>query len=182
MEKFIKIRLRDGSYITLPEWQIMYGLPKGSTKIGKYFSWTEYRFRQDIEQYGELIVDEMLMRLLDGIREERGKFTRINSFNRSEEHQLTLEGKGFKAAKFSPHVVKMGADIDTESHEETRKLAMLIDQVSKKMGIPCRFGYKSYMEDGMTFIHVDVCCYYYGKGGRLEGQAPHSAWTVEARW
>ncbi len=178
----VKVRLKEGNMINLEAWQTAYGLPIGSAKIGKYFSLNEPRFRQDIEQFGELIVDEQLMRLLDGIREARGKATRLNSFNRNEKYQLELKERGFKAATFSPHVVKMGADIDTDDAEETRVLAMLVRQVGKKLGIECRIGWKTYVDRGSSFVHVDVCPEYYGYQKPFNHHDHPNVWELENEW
>lgn len=176
----VKILTEEGNYITLDQWQKSYGL-KGYN-IGKYFSLKETRFKKDIELFGELIVCEPLMILLDAFRKEIGKPIYINSFNRSEVYQKTLAEKGFKAAKTSPHVVKMAADIDTVSDEQTRLYAKKMREVSKKIGIKCRIGFRQYIAKGDSFIHVDVCPVYYGKGCAFESNEVPSVWRKEIEW
>jgi hypothetical protein len=113
MNEKVKVITRDGKEISLEEWQKLYDLPIGSSRIGEFFYLTEARFQKDIALYGKLIVNEMLIRLLDALRKASNHPLILNSFNRSEAHQLELKEKGFKAATTSPHVVKLAADILT---------------------------------------------------------------------
>lgn len=168
-----------GESIKLSEWQTMYGLKHG--QIGHYFSYMEWRFKQDIEDYGILTVCAPLMILLDTYREISGKPCRIASFNRDVKKQEELMRRGFKAAKHSPHVVKMAADIDLHSEEEVRKAVKDMREASNLSGVPCRIGWRSYLPN-QTFIHVDVCPLYFGKHGAYANRHHPSAWENEIEW
>src|SRR5690606_25260186 len=116
-----KVILIDDSMISLPEWQEIYGLEVYSNQIGKYFSLNEERFKNDLSAYGELIVSALLIEVLDGFREAVNQPVTLNSFNRNEEHQKDLQARGFKTATYSPHVVKLAADIETKTEKQTRE-------------------------------------------------------------
>jgi len=182
MRAKVKVILKGGREVSLVEWQRLYGLPEGSDKIGRYFSLKESRFINDLSAYGELIVNELLMRVLDGTREVADRPLTINSFNRNEEHQQELKQKGFKAATYSPHVVKMAADIDTKDETETRYLVKVIKQVADVLGIKVRIGFQQYLNAGQTFVHVDVCPEYYGKGKVYHSTFHPAAWENSITW
>lgn len=174
-----KIQVRDkyGELLTFDEYQKKEDLL--GNQIGDYFSFMEPRFLQDIQDYGYLEVNEPLMILLDTYREHIDKPVTINSFNRSEKKQQELRNNGFKAATFSPHVVKMAADIDTYTETETRESAEILLKLSKKLHIPCRVGYKAYLDRGQTFIHLDVCPLYYASKGEWNHKPHPKAWEID---
>jgi hypothetical protein len=174
--------LRDGSEISLTDWQKKYGLKPYSNAIGKYFSIREQRFEDDIETYGQLIVNELLIRVLDGFREAVDVPVNINSFNRDESRQEQLRSEGRRAAQYSPHVVKLAADIDTMDEHQTREWVKTLKQVASILGIKIRIGYKQYLDDGSTFIHVDVCPEYYAPGKPWNNRFHPIQWEKESEW
>lgn len=182
MNDKVKVITREGKEISLEEWQRLYNLPPGSNRIGEFFYLSEHRFKQDIELYGELIVNEMLIRLLDGIRKAGNHPIYLNSFNRSEEKQAEFRKMSSRFATTSPHVVKLAADIDTLSKEDTGKLVKRIREVSNILKIKCRIGWKGYMEDGNTFVHVDVCPEYYAPGKPWHDQPHPAVWELTNEW
>src|SRR5690242_3737918 len=99
-DKVIVIR-KDGTEVTLAQWQEIYGLPVDSDKIGRHFSLSEQRFTKDIELFGTLVVNEQLIKVLDGFREAVKVPITINSFNRDQAKQDSLKEEGFKTAKYS---------------------------------------------------------------------------------
>jgi hypothetical protein len=181
-EKVIKVLTGSGKYISLIEWQEKYGLQRGSAQIGKHFTYTESRFTQDIEQFGELIVCAPLMYVLDEFRKRVKRCVRINSFNRTDEYQKGLKERGLKAATFSPHVVKLAADIDTSTPEQTRDEVKILLEAAKSLNIPIRIGYEQYLANKQTFIHVDVCPEYFGKGKVWHDLAHPKAWEYQLTW
>ena len=181
MQKVVVV-LKDGSKTSLENWQKLYNLEVGSKKIGKYFSLDEPRFASDLKAYGELVVNEQLIRLLDAFREKVNLPISLNSFNRSEAHQAELRAQGFKAAINSPHVAKMAADIDTVNATQTRNWAKTIQEVAKQKGIKVRIGFEQYLSVGQTFIHVDVCPEFYAKGKPFSAQAHPTQWEFELMW
>lgn len=191
MENVIIIT-KAGTRITLAEWQRIYGLPEGSTRIGKCFYLTESRFQQDMKLYRQLIVNEQLIRFLDALRQATQKPITLNAFNRSADHQRELKEQGYKTATVSPHVVKVeqdgtitaacAADIDTLSEEQTRALVKTIKEVSQITGIKVRIGYEQYLAIGQTFVHVDVCPEYYAPGKPWSHYIHPPAWEVTITW
>lgn len=182
---------RDGNQISLEEWQRQYGLPVRSNRIGEFFYLSEWRFAKDIQLFGELIVNEQLIRLLDEIRKACGQPLYINSFNRTEAKQEELRQSGARAATFSPHVVRKAngtitgataADIDTHSEAGTRRLVKCIQEVSAQTGIRCRIGYEQYLAEGSTFVHVDVCPEYYAPGKPWHNEEHPPVWELTNTW
>lgn len=177
----VMVLTTQGNYISLEEWQERYELP--SEKIGKFFSLREQRFQDDLELYGNLVVCEPLMRVLDALRADVGHALHINSFNRDQAKQNRLKAQGFRAATHSPHVVKMGADVDTFTVEQTRALARRAIEVAKKLGIVIRVGSEEYIKKGQTFIHIDVCPMYFRPGKPFNNVSHPAAWEKEySQW
>ncbi len=198
MENLVKIVDRQGIVISLEEWQKRYGLQIGSTKVGKYFSYTEERFRNDIRLYGEVYVNELLIRVLDQWRMDLGYSSTLNALNRNDEKQKSLTAKGFRTAVFSPHVVikKEGvyrhggfaADKDTNTHAQTNSEVSILKESAKKVDIKVRIGYKDYQlptklaPQGQTFIHVDVGPEYYAPGKPFNKFLHPVQWEKELVW
>lgn len=178
----VHVILKNGSQVSLPEWQKLYGLSIGSAQIGKHFSYTEPRFAKDLKDFGELIVNELLIRLLDAFRERIGKPVNINAFNRTEAYQKHLETLGYRTAEHSPHVAKMAADIDTLSAVETRDFVKILKIVAAELGIKIRLGFEQYLSDKMTFIHCDVCPEYFAKGKPFNSQTHPAPWENQITW
>lgn len=178
----VTIITKSGHDMTLEAWQKYYGLQVGSNKIGNYFSIDEPVFSACIRDYGQLVVNEMLMRLLDRFRVLIGKPVRINSFNRNEAKQIELRKKGLRAATVSPHVVYMAADIDTNNKEETETYVRVLKQAAKDLGYSIRIGYKQYLEAGSSFVHVDVCPEYYGPGKPFAARPHPPVWEKSITW
>jgi hypothetical protein len=180
MNDKIKFLTRDGKILDFTAYQTIHNLT--GTQIGKYFSYKEAKFTQDIQDYGELIVCEPLMMLLDALREAKEAPVIVNSFNRDKAKQESLHARGFKAATFSPHVAKLAADVDTLNAEETEYIANLVIGISQMMGIMARVGFKQYIDEGQTFVHIDVCPEYYAPGKPFN-YIPHPlAWEQQITW
>jgi hypothetical protein len=180
----IKVILRDDTIVTLQEWQKIYGLNACANQIGKFFFADEYIFARDLREYGQLIVSELLIRVLDDFRTRAGRPIHVNSFNRDLAKQAKLRAEGLRAASVSPHVVCLAADIDTTSKDETLKFVPILLQSAKELGIKIRVGYMDYMKpskaapNGQTFIHVDVCPEYYAQGKPRHSHTHPAAWEV----
>lgn len=182
MKAPITIITRAGDEISLEQWQKLYGLEVGSSQIGKHFSATEPRFARDIQTFGKLVVNELLMIVLDEFRTRRGFAVNINSFNRTAAYQAELKEKGFRTATFSPHEALMAADIDTTTADQTRSEAGLLQLIGMELGIRIRVGYEDYLKAGQTFIHVDVCPEYFGAGKPFHHQPHPKAWEQVLTW
>jgi hypothetical protein len=183
------ILTKDDTYINLEQWQHRYGLPVGSSQIGKHFSFNEFKFNEDIERYGKLIVCEPLMMIMDPYRELKGKPVSANSYNRDDAKQAELTEGGFRTATSSPHVEKMAIDMDTISVQDTHDQVKLLRIAALDTGIPHRIGFQQYLDhfiikDGkkipmpQTFIHLDVAPLYYGKGGPRHQEQHPGAWEI----
>ena len=182
MKSPVKIVTVHGSEIPLEKWQQIYGLEVGSDEIGRFFKATEPKFAEDIQRYSELVVNELLMRVLDHFRATIKQPIVINSFNRDEKKQHELQAAGFKTATASPHVVKMAADIDTASAEQSREWATIMQSCAVELGIRVRIGVEQYIKKGQTFIHVDVCPEYYGKSKPFNKQFHPVQWERVTTW
>lgn len=186
MRDKVKILTLSGAYISLDEWQQKYGLEVGSDKIGKYFSITEREFDENLRIQGQLIVAEPLIMVMDKAREIDGKPRTVNSFNRSEAEQIALKKSYARAATFSPHVAKMAVDINTKSSIDTEGFVPEIREAAKLLNIKVRIGWKQYMADGKTFVHIDVCPEYYAKGKVFYQQVLDNPklkpWMIPQEW
>ncbi len=182
----VKVLTLSGNFISLEEWQLRYGLPIGSPQIGKYFSINEREFAENIRVQGQLIVTEPLIMVMDKTRELHGNTLRVNSFNRSEEEQIALKNSYKRAATVSPHVAKMAVDLDTDTIEETKNLVVKIKEAANLLNIKVRIGWKDYMNDGKTFVHIDVCPEYFSKGrpfhDQVEADPRKKPWMYTLEW
>lgn len=176
------VLLPDGNEMPLAEWQQVHGYEVGSARISKHFWFTESKFLQDIQDYGKLVVCELLMRVADKYRDIKTAPVRVNSFNRSREKQLKLQQEGYKAAALSPHEFFLAMDVDTDTEEETRLNAAMIRKAADMLGIKVRIGYKQYLVNKQTFIHIDVCPEYFGKGCVWHSEKHPPQWENEIVW
>lgn len=170
------IILLNGKIVPLHQWQELYYLTKGSSKIGRYFDIGEPSFRND------LTISEAVIRILDVIRIIRDKPVIINSLDRTEEQQQNLRLKGYRAAKTSPHVVSLAADIDTISKEDTLDLVGCVNEAAEILGYDVRVGYKDYLTQGQTFVHIDVCPMYYGRDQAWYHKSHPKVWESQITW
>ncbi len=194
--KNVKVLIASGALIDLEDWQKQYGIPVGSDFIGKYFSLEEPRFKQDLFEFGVLIVNAPLMVVMDRIRQLYGPLT-ISSYNRTEAYQKKLleepDTKGLRA-ETSPHVAKMAADLDVKTMKDVLNLVPLARQASKDTGIPIRIGHQAYfrksieveetkgIKDTWTFVHIDVCPLFYAKGMPFHEQPHPVPWELQIEW
>jgi len=147
-------------------------------KIGKYFSISEDRFQKDIALYGEVVLCEPLFKVLNRYREIKGKPVILNSLNRDRKKQQELIKAGFRAAQVSPHEYFLAADCDTDSVAETLSNVPMVRQAAKEVGVKVRIGYSEYIKAGQSFIHIDVCPEYFGKGGVWKDHPHPKSWEA----
>lgn len=170
------IELFNGQKVGLKTWQSLYNLPKGSSQIGRFFRIGERSFRDGLE------IHEGVIRLLDVIRVLRGRSTRINSLDRGEADQERLKREGYKTAKYSPHVVKLAADIDAYSEDDVYDLLECIEDAEEILGYEVRKGWEQYLDAGQTFVHIDICPMLYGEGkSRYNIEHPWQ-WENRSEW
>ena len=167
---------KEGNILSLEEWQEIYNLKKDSKQIGKFFAIGEHSI------YDDATVSCLLILVLDKYRELKGVPVRINSLYRTQDHQDKLLALGYRAASTSPHVVGMAADVDTMSEQDTYDSVSLLNKAAKQLGIKIRLGFHLYLADGNTFVHVDVCPEYYGKGKPYYGKDHPVQWENSITW
>lgn len=167
---------KDGRVMDLAEWQELYNLPKGSQYIGAFFAIGEHSI------YDDGTVAAPLIMLLDKYRELKGKPVSLNSLHRTQKQQDGLRAAGYRAAATSPHVRGMAGDVDTMSEKDTYDSASLLTKAAKLLGIKIRLGYHSYLADGNTFVHVDVCPEYYAKGKPYFSDEHPKQWENPIVW
>jgi hypothetical protein len=194
--------LRDGSECSLFDWQKYYGLTPYSNAIGKHFSLNEARFQKDIQLFGKLVVNELLMRVLDRYREKVNQSVNLNSFNRNAAYQERLTAQGLRTAEFSPHEVFMAGDADTPGARELKKLrpyaaedelwqlavkvnrdhARIAREAGTDLGLKVRIGNEEYLRANQTFIHIDVCPEYYAPGKPFHTKPHPKQWELDLSW
>lgn len=158
-----KIYLQDGTLTDLSNYQSKEGLDK--EQIGEHFSLDEAVFQSNMADYTTVYWCEPIIKLLDAFRSSKGEPVTLTSVYRSSEKQQELIDRGLTDATVSPHNLSFAADIDCKDDEDVIRTANLIRTIGKNHNIPTRVGYQSYLQRGDTFVHVDVCNYYYGEGG-----------------
>lgn len=162
--------------------------PDGTTeeykdeKIGKYFSVSESRFQEDIRLYGEVVICDLLFKVLNRYRELKGVSVSLNSLNRDRKKQEQLLKEGFRAAKTSPHEYFLAADVDTKDQADTLLSVPIMRQAAKDLGIKVRIGWQDYLKAGQSFIHVDVCPEYFGKGKVWNKNSHPVQWENQNEW
>ena len=181
MNTNIHIITKQGKRIALVDWQLSYGLPIGSDKVGMFFSTKDRKLAEDIKDYGELTVNEQLMRVLDKFREKVGPVI-INGFNRNQAKQESLFEQGYRTAVYSPHVALMAADIETKTAAQTQEWVKILQRVAAELGIKIRIGFKQYLSAGQTFIHLDVTPEYYAVGKPFHSMPHPIAWEQTLTW
>ena len=152
-----KVILRDGSTMPLSEWQEEHGLDE--KMLAPHLSVLEVD-----EKDGEIIISELIVDVFSALRAIVDRPLKINSGYRDKLHQERLRRCGYRAAKRSPHVEGMALDIDTTSQSQTRQVVEHLKTLREDRFPFIRIGWKQYMADGNTFIHVDVCPAYFRKG------------------
>jgi hypothetical protein len=172
----------DGHEITLASWQAANGYEPGSARIAKHFWFTESKFMQDIQDYGKLVVCELLMKVADKYRDLKAASITVNSFNRNRAKQKSLLAGGFKAALVSPHEYFLAMDADTETEHETRLNAAMVREAAKQLGIKVRIGFEDYLANKQTFIHFDVCPEYFAPGAVWHHIKHPPQWETEIQW
>jgi hypothetical protein len=198
----VTVILRDGSQCSLYDWQKLYGLTPYSNAIGKHYSLNEPRFQKDIQLFGKLFVNELLMRVMDRYRDKINQAVTLNSFNRNAAYQKRLTDQGFRTAAVSPHEVFMAADADTPGVDELKKLrpsaaeddlwqlavkvnrdhARIAREAGTDLGLKVRIGNEEYLRAYQTFIHLDVCPEYYAPGKPFHSKPHPKQWELDLSW
>jgi hypothetical protein len=158
-----KIYLNDGTLTDLSNYQEKEGLNKD--QIGQHFGLNEYVFTENMKHYETVYWCEPIIKLLDAYRVEKGAPVNLTSVFRSKGRQQDLIDRGITDAEISPHNMSFAADADCGNDTEVINGVKIIKRLSKQLNIPVRLGYQSYLNRGDTFIHIDVCNFYYGKKG-----------------
>lgn len=110
----------------------------------KYFKMSEFD-SPDLEGSGEKFMNMDFVRLLDEARELAGVPFKITSGYRTEEYNVSLKKRGFKASPTSAHMRGLAADISTPDSETRFKVVeSLIRLGARRIGV------------GKTFVHVDT--------------------------
>ena len=156
--------------------------PFYADKITANFSVTESRFQKDIADYGECVVSVLLFTVLQRYRELKGVPVHLNSLNRDRKKQEQLIKDGFRAATISPHEYFLAADVDTQDAADTIASVPLMRQAAKEVGIKVRIGWQDYLKAGSSFVHIDVCPEYFGKGKIWNHQNHPVQWETVSEW
>ena len=170
------IVLATGERVSLDLWQQIYGLPLGSSKIGKFLSLGEPSIPQGTTLSAPLI------QLFDQVRMNGWPASKINSGSRTHERQQELIANGERAASISPHEVFMAFDIDTTTVAESRKLVIELEKSADMLGIKIRIGIDDYIPKGYTMVHVDVTPEYYAPNKPYHDHKHPIQWETEKRW
>lgn len=169
MAEQIRIYLNDGRLVDLSDYQSKKEL--GADQIGRFFSKSEAVFQENCNEYDHVYSAEPLLTMLDALREEQDSPVILTSLFRGHAKQQSLIERGLTEATVSPHNLSMAADIDRVGESDVTSTVKTLKTLSKSLSIPIRLGYKNYLNRGDTFIHLDVCPFYYGNKGPFEDHA-----------
>jgi hypothetical protein len=97
-----------------------------------------------------------VLELAEAVRKLWGHPLSVNAGVRTPAKQADLQRRGYRTARYSPHVWRCALDIDTATAGQTRALVETIRVASADTGIPVRLGWQGYLRSGMTFVHMDV--------------------------
>ena len=104
----------------------------------------------------EELIFQPILDFAEALREHVGRPLKINAGVRTQAKQKWLRSQGYRAATYSPHVYRCALDFDTRTKEETTELVEACREVADNLNTTIRIGWKKYLRDGYTFIHVDT--------------------------
>jgi uncharacterized protein YcbK (DUF882 family) len=173
-----QIILKDGSRITLSEYQRLNDLPAWA--VADHFSVDEYH----IGRFQPFEYSELLLNLVEAFRVKIGKPVKVGAGYRTLEYQAQLQkNPNLIAAKTSPHTVGMAFDLDTATWTETKQYVALLKETANELGLKIRLGYAEYWnKKKQTFVHVDVCPEYYAAGQPYHSQPHPPQWERVIEW
>ena len=167
----MKIIDNSGNYVNIEDWRKSYNVK--APNVVKYFAIGEPHINEDTIVAGKLMV------LLDRFRQLKGEPVLLNSLYRTQEKQTQLIKDGFRAAKTSPHVRGMAADIHVKNKEDAINSINLLNRAAADLRFVIRLGYDTY---NYAFIHVDVCPEFYGKDKCWHNKSHPPVWEGYTTW
>ena len=113
---------------------------------------------------GTFVLLPQVIELFDAARQIYGGPISVNAGFRTHNHELTLQARGYKTAKFvSPHSLGAALDCkaiplpgkpDYDGEETNRQLQSAFREAAQQLSFPApRLGHKAY---GEAFTHVDL--------------------------
>lgn len=177
------IIIENGKEINLTDWQEKNHLPEN--RVSKHLILGVDNLTCD----DELILTAEIIDAFERIRAIADAPLKINSGYRTERKQAELRRlyniKGQHiASNHSPHTLGLALDVDTKTTQESRWLMDICRQVRDDSVPYLRIGWKRYLEAGMTFIHIDVAPFYFGKDGvwKDRNHPPESWKRLNVEW
>jgi hypothetical protein len=152
------VLLRDGSKITLAEWQKRNGY--ASNQVAKYFRMdTDHHFARP-----DWILCELHFMMLDACREELGASWKIGSMYRHEGKSSTHEW-GLAVDHQCGYIYdKNDPSKRTPDRRDGLKRVKVIQKVIQQLGLSARVSWLSYWENGTSIVHVDFGPMYFTPG------------------
>jgi hypothetical protein len=157
----------------------------------QYVQKGEFYLPAELFEGGPLGVQDRLIfgpvvKLADEVRRRWGKPLRCSSGVRSLAKQQQLRESGAKAATHSPHVIgRCAMDLDVGSAQEVYRLVRIVREAARDLGIPVRIGWKEYLRNNQSFVHID-CAPLLADAALREGlitNRTHHAWKKNgAEW
>jgi len=129
------------------------------SQSGRYSSHGELYPDRDIWLLPEeKVILTCTLEIFDQAREYYGRPLKINSGRRSQKYQDLLTKKGYRTAKYSPHVLGAALDVDVPDDMTDVDLAKLLRDSAAALSyrVP-RIGYLQYRGDqgSSSFVHFD---------------------------
>lgn len=174
------IIMQNGQIIPLATWQDLMNLP--SEFITNNYRLDYYVMQNGVKVYpfANFEVSCYVLELLNALYDKDYKV--INSLYRSDAKQKELLKTNSNAAKISPHVFGMAADVDSKDSKDTITLSQLVKKLAAELGIKVRLGYTQYIAKGNSFVHFDVCPEYYAEGKPYHNINHPKPWETQIEW
>ena len=96
--------------------------------------------------------NKVLFTAFELLRSQLGEARKITSGYRCPHYQARLHSAGKTSAPISEHNFGYALDVDGKDEDDVREMVRIL----KGLPIKLRIGWKSYLEKGMTFIHMSI--------------------------
>lgn len=171
------IIMQNGQVIPLETWQDLQGLPAEFITVNyrlDYYSILSGNIFENFE------ISCYVLQIINALYDKGYK--EINSLYRTDARQKILLRENKNAAKISPHVFGMAADIDAKDTKQTIELSSIIKTIAAGYGIKIRVGFTQYIANKNSFVHFDVCPEYYAKNKPYHNTNHPPQWENKIEW
>jgi uncharacterized protein YcbK (DUF882 family) len=146
------------------------------TKFNDYFQLSEFT------KNDEFILSYQLLNFLFELRKLRQAPILISSAYRTFVKQFFLFNAKLTDTKISTHNYGLAVDINCVTVYEVKTIIKLIDIVAKKLKIKYRLGYQKYLNEGKSFVHLDIAPEFFAIDKPWHYAKHPKQWEYEIFW